>query len=521
MVMAMLSRISPLFFLFHDLKWSRNICWLTISQEISLNKLSMVFGDRKKFHKAGLSSLFSSLRVKGKKLAFFPLLNLPYELLERIIMLSNPLDIMSLRQRHPLNFGPERRSGHPIWLPPLRPRKRFQTKNGVVLPAEPLRDRPIKDLERLSLQPALFRRRLRDLGQGADAQLELWPAAHCLMRDYFHNDEKNSTFLMLVAGGRFLFAQRENFRRNDLLLIQLSDASEISEEATTIAQTTFPEGTHTGRMQDYWRVKHSGNVLRLATLEILTTERLYQISIYEIDTAAEQPVFALIARTSDFGNITAMTSEIKHCGESRISLCDHKSLLLWDFARDERIFFDIPGPPNHYDYVLPHIKVVDDRVIYFQRHRLAIYAIPRGAKGHLGKLKPSFELKLPHLTNVYFPHPATPRDPFVFHVHNRSRDSARTYALSRGSGVLRAGSARSMPHSGAWGAIWGPAPFVACAGAHVIARISPLSCRYALWIDDDGAGGGLFGGEALIPGLDRLPDSAPLYKALRGQHRQT
>lgn len=451
----------------------------------------MGFSDKMKTHRSGLSSLFSSLRVKGQKLTSFPLLELPYELLERVTMLSNPMDIMSLRRTcktiSTITYK------HWVWLEVAVV---VLDENGVVLPPKLLNDMPLEDLERLSLQPALFRRRLRDLGQGADA--ELWPVTQCLMRNCLPADEAISMHMTLVGGGRFLFVQHENHRKNDLFLIRLPATSEVRGEASTIAHTTFPEGSHSGRIHDYWRVKHSRSILRLVILEVLRVEELYQISIYEIDTAAEQPFFALIARTSDFGDITAMTSEIKHCGESRISLCDPKSLLLWDFARDERISFNIPGPPNPWDYVLPHVKVVDNRVIYLQRHRLAIYVLPRDAKGPLGKLRPSFELKSSHLSNVYFPHPATPRDPFVFHVHDRSRDNIRTYELSRGSGVPRAGSPRPMPRSGAWGEIWGPAPFVGCAGAHVITRILSLSARYAMWIDDDGAEGEAYAGSARL-----------------------
>ncbi|KAL1743548.1 hypothetical protein HDZ31DRAFT_64908 [Schizophyllum fasciatum] len=287
-----------------------------------------------------------------------------------------------------------------------------------------------------------------------------------------------------MAGGFYLFAQHENYRRNELSLLRLPGADEGKRLPVEVAKTIIPQNTHTGRIHDYWFVERSRNVLRVCALEILTVEKRYQISVYEVDAAAKHPEFTVLARTSDFGSIVSPTSKIKHCGEDRISLCDDKVAVLSDFMRDLRVELDIVGPTTGDSYVMPHIKVADNRVVYLQRHLVAIYVLPTDACGALGPLKPAFQLNLSGQCNVYFPHPAT-LQPLVFHVHNRTWNKIRTYALSSGTGTPRAVASRSVAKSGLYRSIWGPAPFVACAGAHVLVRISPMNCRHVHWVDEE------------------------------------
>ena len=82
-------------------------------------------------------------------------------------------------------------------------------------------------------------------------------------------------------------------------------------------------------------------------------EKVYQISVYEIDTAAKVPQFTTLARTTDFGSIVSPQSKLQHCGEDRLAFCDENVAVLWDFVRDQRVELTIPGPDSHIDYVMP------------------------------------------------------------------------------------------------------------------------------------------------------------------------
>ncbi|KAL1754104.1 hypothetical protein FB107DRAFT_291933 [Schizophyllum commune] len=442
----------------------------------------MGFGDRKT-RKLGFSSIFSSKR-KAKPLSLF---DFPNEIIERIVFLSLPLDII-VNLRRTCKVVSEMTLNRLLWVHIVDV---FLDENRILLPPNHLDDLPIDKLERLVLLPVFALRHL----QAATPQTvfkdlkfdELHPQFESSVRGAFPDRDAEVTHMMLIAGGRYLLAQHENFRRNEVHLMLLSGVDEGPVEMAEVAKFNIPTNTHTGRIHDHWVVKRSRSVLRFCAQETLKEEKVYQISVYEIDTAAEVPQFTTLARTTDFGSIISPQSKLQHCGEDRIAFCDENVAVLWDFVRDQRVELTIPGPDSHIDYVMPTIKVVDDRVMYIQRNLFAIFVLPPHATGVLAPLKPAFLQKFSGQCNLYYPHPTTPR-PFVFHVLHRTFTKLRTYELPAGSGVPREISSRSIPKSPLWWQIYGPAPVVPVAGAHVAVRILPKSCRDVLWIDMEGGG---------------------------------
>ncbi|KAL1719975.1 hypothetical protein EV715DRAFT_272375 [Schizophyllum commune] len=442
----------------------------------------MGFGD-KKTRKMGFSSIFSSKR-KAKPLSLF---DFPNEIIERIVYLSLPLDII-VNLRRTCKAVSEMTLNRLLWVHIV---DAFLDENRIFLPPNHLEDLPMDKLERLVLLPVFALRHF----QAATPQTvfkdlkfdELHPQFESSVRGAFPGRDAEATHMTLIAGGRYLLAQHENFRRNEVHLMLLSGVDEGPVAMTEVAKFNIPTNTHTGRIHDYWLVKRSRSILRFCAQETLREERVYQISVYEIDTAAKVPQFTTLARTTDFGSIISPQSKLQHCGKDCIAFCDENVAVLWDFVRDQRVELTIPGPDSHIAYVLPTIKVVDDRVMYIQRNLFAIFVLPPDATGVLAPLKPAFLQKFSGQCNLYYPHPATPR-PFVFHVLHRTFTKLRTYELPAGSGVPREIASRSIPKSPLWWQIYGPAPVVPVAGAHVAVRILPKSCRDVLWIDLEGEG---------------------------------
>ncbi|KAL1660682.1 hypothetical protein GGF50DRAFT_130091 [Schizophyllum commune] len=442
----------------------------------------MGFGD-KKTRKLGLSSVFSSKR-KAKPLSLF---DFPNEIIERIVFLSLPLDII-VNLRRTCKAISEMTLNRLLWVHIVDV---FLDENRILLPPNHPEDLPVDKLERLVLLPVFALRHF----QAATPQTvfkdlkfdELYPQFESSVRGAFPGRDVEATHMTLITGGRYLLAQHENFRRNEVHLMLLSAVDEGPVTMTEVAKFNIPLDTYSGQIHDHWLVKRSRSVLRFCAQETLKEEKVYQISVYEIDTAAEVPQFTTLARTTDFGSIISPQSKLQHCGEDRIAFCDENVAVLWDFVRDQRVELTIPGPDSHIAYVLPTIKVVDDRVMYIQRNLFAIFVLPPDATGVLAPLKPAFLQKFSGQCNLYYPHPTTPR-PFVFHVLHRTFTKLRTYELPAGSGVPKEIASRSIPKSPLWWQIYGPAPVVPVAGAHVAVRILPKSCRDVLWIDLEGGG---------------------------------
>ena len=146
-----------------------------------------------------------------------------------------------------------------------------------------------------------------------------------------------------------------------------------------------------------------------------------------------------------------------------------------------------------------HVKVVDNRVLYFQQSLVLIYQLPEDAFGHLGTLSPSFKLAIdddgPTVDNVYFSRaPATSNQPFRFHIHSWPSDTLQTYELAPGSGVPTAYPPRAVrcPRIEArdgceaprnpW-AIQAPAACTRCGETCFIPLLSPGLRSTVLWFE--------------------------------------
>ncbi|KAL1688794.1 hypothetical protein GGG16DRAFT_126906 [Schizophyllum commune] len=442
----------------------------------------MPFGSRK----LSISSMLQYSRRQKEQataVAPFPLLDLPQDILERVIVLARPLDIVSLsrtcRALHAL--ATQRR----LWLEVAG---LMIEQNDMFFQHALLETMLLRDLVHFSASPVLFFRRLQPLGQmkkPTRSAFRLRPRTQRALPTLFPpkqvDDDRNYvTHLMLISGGRF-FWQRTR------LPPELDGTLEVYE----MAIKSF-EGNC--RIHDHWVTAPGRTVLRLAVLEKGDTSSP-NIAIYDINTAAVLPEFMLVARNSDPLPALYHRSTVAHCDERRVFLCGKSAIAIWDFVGDKMISFNCSGAPHpRYPYAL-----VDNRVLYFQQSLILIYQLPEDAYGDLGTLSPSFKLAIgddgPTVDNVYFSRaPAIPDHPFRFHIHSWSSDTLQTYELAPGSAVPTTHRPRAVrcPRIEAregceaprnpW-AIQAPAAYTKCSETWFIPRLSPGLRSTVLWFE--------------------------------------
>ncbi|KAI5891791.1 uncharacterized protein SCHCODRAFT_02581950 [Schizophyllum commune H4-8] len=449
--------------------------------------------------KLSISSLFQYSRRQKESNATvvsFPLLDLPQEILERVIVLARPLDIVSLsrtcRVLHALTT--QRR----LWLEVA---EIVTELNNMVIQRSLLDAMSLRDLIHFSASSTLFLRRLESLGQvkkPTRSAFRLRPRTQRALPVLFppkriEDDGIHATYLTLVSGGRFLLAQHTTPTGATARLLRLSDAGDGTLEVYEVAVKSF-EGYC--RIHNHWATSHRRTVLRFAVLEKFESSPS-TLAIYDVDTATIQPEFTLVARSSDPLPALHPRSLVSHCDERRVALCGECAVAIWDFIHDRMVSFKCPRAEDpRYPY---HVKVVDNRVLYFQQSLILIYQLPEDADGHLCTLEPSFRLAVGDdgltVNNVYFSRaPAIPNQPFRFHVHSWSSDTLRTYELPPGSGVpfshplravhcprIEARDGCEAPRN-PW-AVQASASYTTCDGTCFIPRPSSGLRSTVLWFD--------------------------------------
>ncbi|KAL1701595.1 hypothetical protein EV121DRAFT_282543 [Schizophyllum commune] len=444
-------------------------------------------------------------KERATAVASFPLLDLPQDILERVIVLARPLDIVSLSRtcRALHSLATQRR----LWLEVAG---LMIEQNDMFFQRALLETMLLRDLVHFSASPALFLRRLQSLGQvkkPTRSAFRLRPRTQRALPALFPpkqvDDDRNYvTHLMLVSGGRFLLAEHATPTRATARLLRLSDGEDGTLEVCEMAVKSF-EGNC--RIHDHWVAAPGRTVLRLAVLEKGDTSSP-NIAIYDVNTAAALPEFMLVARNSVPLPALYHRSTVAHCDERRVFLCGKSAIAIWDFVDDKMISFKCPDAPHpRYPYLTErakqHVKVVDNRVLYFLQGVvfILIYQLPEDAFGHLEALSPSFKLAIddegPTVDNVYFSHaPAIPNQPFRFHIHSWPSDTLQTYKLAPGSGVPIAHPPRAVrcPRIEArdgceaprnpW-AIQAPAAYTKCGETCFIRRLSSGLRSTVLWFE--------------------------------------
>ncbi|KAI5824636.1 hypothetical protein K523DRAFT_376190 [Schizophyllum commune Tattone D] len=463
----------------------------------------MPFGSRK----LSISSMLQYSRRQKEQataVAPFPLLDLPQDILERVIVLARPLDIVSLsrtcRALHAL--ATQRR----LWLEVAG---LMIEQNDMFFQRALLETMLLRDLVHFSASPVLFFRRLQPLGQmkkPTRSAFRLRPRTQRALPALFPpkqvDDDRNYvTHLMLISGGRFLLAENTTpTRASTARLLRLSDGEDGTLEVYEMAIKSF-EGNC--RIHDHWVMAPGRTVLRLAVLEKGDMSSP-NIAIYDVNTAAVLPEFLLVARNSDPLPALYPRSTVARCDERRVFMCGERAVAIWDFVDDKMVSLSCPSSQHpRYPYLTErakqHVKVVDNRVLYFQQSLILIYQLPEDAYGDLGTLSPSFKLAIgddgPTVDNVYFSRaPAIPNHPFRFHIHSWSSDTLQTYELAPGSGVPTTHRLRAVrcPRIEAregceaprnpW-AIQAPAAYTKCSETWFIPRLSPGLRSTVLWFE--------------------------------------
>ncbi|KAL1701596.1 hypothetical protein EV121DRAFT_282544 [Schizophyllum commune] len=454
--------------------------------------------------KLSISSVlpFSWFGAKNDHSAF-RLLDLPQDIVERVIGLSLPLDIMSLRKT--CNALSPLTTKQWIWLEVA---KTIAEERDMLLPQSFFDTMSIRDLEHFACAPFIYVQRLQFAGRGkapmtAELKFRLRPQALRRLPEFFlHAGHNPVTNLTLVPGGQYLLANNEAINNSVIRLLRLSDSAEGSIQIQEMAVLSL-QGIH--RLSDHWTLQQRRGVLRIAVLErvlrsavdiavLWETHSAYgatsesRIAIYDVDTTGAQPEFTLVARTSEPLPVPYEGSAVCHCDEDRVVFCGARAIAIWDFARDSVLTLGLEDPLPPYT-----IKVLQNRVVYFHCHFVAVYLLPKNASGHLGFLTPTF--KVPHCQQdniTYIFHagaPTTSSASFFYHIHARNSKTIRTYELPPGasapiahpSRAVRYASKENRPSHDPWGLH--PAPYMTIGNTHVVARLTVNKSPGIVWLD--------------------------------------
>ncbi|KAL1754107.1 hypothetical protein FB107DRAFT_216390, partial [Schizophyllum commune] len=413
----------------------------------------------------------------------FRLLDLPQDIVERVIGLAQPLDIISLRET--CNTLSSLTTKQWIWLEVA---KTIAEERDMLLPQSFFDTMSIRDIEHFACAPFIYVHRLQSAGRGeapmtGDSKFRLRPQALRRLPEFFlHAGHNPVTNLTLVPGGQYLLANNEAINKSVIRLLRLSDSAEGSIQIQEMAVLSL-QGIH--RLSDHWTLQQRRGVLRIAVLErvlrsavdiavLWETHSAFgatsesRIAVYDVDTTAAQPEFTLVARTSEPLPVPYEGSAVSHCDEDRAVFCGARAIAIWDFARDSVVTLELEDPLPPYVsessrirlvcfacclYSTPPqtIKVLQNRVVYFHCHFVAVYLLPDDASGDLGPLTPTFKLSHRQQDNItYVFHAGAPTassESFFYHIHARNSKTIRTYELPPGASAPIAHSSRAVRYA--------------------------------------------------------------------------
>ncbi|KAI4520064.1 hypothetical protein K525DRAFT_257965 [Schizophyllum commune Loenen D] len=433
----------------------------------------------------------------------FRLLDLPQDIVERVIGLAQPLDIISLRKTCKALSSLTTKQW--VWLEVATT---IAEERDMLLPRSFFDSMSIHDLELFSCAPFMYVHRLRLAGRGkapitAALKFRLRPQTlHSLPEFFLHTGRNPVTNLTLVSGGQYLLAVIEALTNSTIRLLRLCNSAEGSIRTQEVDVLSL-QGIH--RLSDHWTLRQRRGVLRIAVLERILRSAVdipvlwethsafgatseSRIAIYDVDTTAAQPEFTLVARTSEPLPVPYEGSAVSHCDEDRVVFCGVRAIAIWDFARDSMLTLDLENPSPPYT-----IKVLQNRVVYFHCLFVAVYLLPDGASGHLGLLTPTF--RLPHhqwgnITYVFFSGaPPASNEPLFYHTYARNSKTIRTYELPLGASAPISHSPRAVRYTSEENRSshdpWGihPAPYTTIGNTHVVARLAISTSPGIVWLD--------------------------------------
>ncbi|KAI5891790.1 uncharacterized protein SCHCODRAFT_02679102 [Schizophyllum commune H4-8] len=433
----------------------------------------------------------------------FRLLDLPQDIVERVIGLALPLDIVSLRKTCKALSSLSAKQW--IWLEVATT---IAEERDMLLPQSFFNSMSIRDLENFACAPFIYVHRLQLAGRGeapitAALKFQLRPRRlHSLPKLFLHAGHNPVTNLTLVSGGQYLLANSEALTNSTIRLLRLFNSTEGAIQTPELAVLSL-QGNH--RLSDHWTLRQRRGVLRIVVLERILRSAVdipvlwetnsefgatseSRIAIFDVDTTAAQPEFALVARTSEQLPVPFERSAVSHCDEDRVVFCGARAIAIWDFTRDSVLTLDLENPSPPYT-----IKVLQNRVVYFHCLFVAVYLLPDNASGHLGLLTPTY--KLPHhqwgnITYVFFSSaPPTSNEPLFYHTYARKSKTIRTYELPLGASAPISHSPRAVRYASEENRSshdpWGihPAPYTTIGNTHVVARLEISTSPGIVWLD--------------------------------------
>ncbi|KAL1699120.1 hypothetical protein EV121DRAFT_216875 [Schizophyllum commune] len=379
----------------------------------------------------------------------FRLLDLPPEIVEVILSLSRPMDVLALRMTcTALNITSRDRQ---TWLViaqrtafehdvPLGPKKRIAMS--------------ISDLERFATAPA---RSLRALSAasgryclGADAkQIPKLRARRETIHKGIGPEHSFYGELYILPGGQYMINVDEDA---NMTFWRLDSASPIKLGSIPFQPRAQPEGSRINRFHKLCthQLLRDGTILRIVTCmgNIRETESVKE-SVYDISLEGVEIGPRLIASTyvplrsgSLFPNVVSFFG-------TRVAVVDKDDIIVWDFAHDLQTSW-----PHLFGHIHDwRVLMYDNRVIvvgcpadpeerfkrergqevekYSVRAKISVFEIPVDAVGPI-QLLPGLSLCLGHDQFLHLPCRAVTGVPFSFQVRTcqpEADDLLHTYSL--------------------------------------------------------------------------------------------
>ncbi|KAL1715374.1 hypothetical protein EV715DRAFT_207628 [Schizophyllum commune] len=367
------------------------------------------------------------------------LVDLPPEVLEVILSMARPLDVLAVRKTCSTLHAASRNRW--VWLSVAQ---RTAFRHGMPLSPIERAAMGTSDLERFAAAPGRSFRALVAASGPFRADWDAIPELHPRRKtvypnmagQFFPDDE-----VFIFPGGSYLMITDKD---GDMTLYRLDSAG--PERLGTLLYTAHQF------LQD-------GTVLQIVTVTKTASRREpWKISVFNIALDGEKSGFRLVASTCVSLRLTSHRNALALFG-TRIAVADDFDILVWDFALNRRTSWG--HRLSLMDHVVKDLRILiyDNRVVLMccpldreamlaafnaratpmekpnVRAKVVVFEFPAYAAGCDGiRLWPVVTMRLRQDQNLHCPERAIPDELFSFQVHTRLHDGEgrlHTYTLGR------------------------------------------------------------------------------------------
>ncbi|KAI5823589.1 hypothetical protein K523DRAFT_376780 [Schizophyllum commune Tattone D] len=378
-----------------------------------------------------------SARRPSSETHHFCLLDLPPDVVEVIMSLSHPLDVLAMRKTCSALHAASRNRW--VWL---HIAQRTASLHGMPLSPTERAAMGTSDLERFATAPSRSFRALVAASGPYRADWDAIPELHPRRKTVYPNMAGRFSFddeVFIFPGGSYLMITDKD---GDMTLYRLDSAG--PEQLGTLLYTAHQF------LQD-------GTVLQIVTLtKMASPAEPWKISVYEIALDGENTGFQHVASTCVSLHLTFHRNALALFG-TRVAAADDFDILVWDFALDRRTSWE--HMLSLVDHIMKDLRILiyENRVILMccpmdreamiagfntpgvpmakpnVRAKVAVFEVPACAVGPV-HLWPGVTMCLGQDQILHCPDRAIPDEPFSFQVHTRMPDGEghlHTYTLRR------------------------------------------------------------------------------------------